>query len=336
MSIIPVTVPTGAIRYNTDSNKMECFNGTKWMQVSVSESAPNGGRACIGGGMTPSTSNEIQYVTIATQGNAIEFGDLTRSSGLLAGCSSAIRGLWGGDHPSAANTIDYVTIATTGNAVDFGDLTRTVYNADACGSRTRGVFMGGHNPTAQDTIDYVTYTSTGDATDFGNLSEAIWATACCSSPTRGFSCLGNNNPSPNNINTIQYITIAATGNAQDFGDSAANTGGNIYATSNNIRGIVGGGHPGTACVNIIEFFTMATLGNTQDFGDTSTEVYVAEASSSPIRGIIVGGQTTSPTHAKTNRIEYITFTTTGDTTDFGDLTTAKHTPQTVSNSNGGL
>ena len=103
MSIIPQEVPTGAIRYNTDSNKMECFNGTKWMQVSVSESAPIGGRACIGGGITPSADNEIQYVTIATQGNAIEFGDLTRSSGLLAGCASAIRGLWGGDHPSAEN-----------------------------------------------------------------------------------------------------------------------------------------------------------------------------------------------------------------------------------------
>ena len=36
MSMIPVEVPTGAIRYNTDSNKMECFDGTKWYEISVS------------------------------------------------------------------------------------------------------------------------------------------------------------------------------------------------------------------------------------------------------------------------------------------------------------
>ena len=192
--------------------------------------------------------------------------------------------------------------------------------------------MGGHNPSAQDTIDYVTYTSTGNATDFGNLLEGKWSSACCSSPTRGFNCQG---ATPTSLNVIEYITIASTGNSVYFGDTTYATG-NSFATSNNIRGIVGGGHPGSACVNTIEFFNMATLGNAQDFGDTSTPVYVAEAGSSPIRGIIVGGQTTSPTHAKTNRIEYITFTTTGNAVDFCDITTAKHTPQTVSNSNGGL
>ena len=51
MSIIPQEVPTGAIRYNTDSNKMECFNGTKWMEVAVSSPDLNGGdRGLFGGG----------------------------------------------------------------------------------------------------------------------------------------------------------------------------------------------------------------------------------------------------------------------------------------------
>ena len=50
MSRIPVEVPTGAIRYNTDSNKMECFNGTKWMQVAVSSPDLNGGARGVFGG----------------------------------------------------------------------------------------------------------------------------------------------------------------------------------------------------------------------------------------------------------------------------------------------
>ena len=87
MSLIPKTVPTGAIRYNTDSNKMECFNGTKWMQVAVSSPDLNGGsRGLFGGGYTPSFINTINYITIETAGNAIDFGDLTYTDSNV--CSS--------------------------------------------------------------------------------------------------------------------------------------------------------------------------------------------------------------------------------------------------------
>ena len=65
MSLTPKTVPTGAIRYNTDSNKMECFNGTKWMQVAVSEviTTSSRGIAC-GGYRRPGDDNVniVQYV----------------------------------------------------------------------------------------------------------------------------------------------------------------------------------------------------------------------------------------------------------------------------------
>ena len=66
MSIIPVEVPTGAIRYNTDSNKMECYNGTKWMQIAVSSPDLDGGaRGTFYGGhnASPGYSDVIDYVT---------------------------------------------------------------------------------------------------------------------------------------------------------------------------------------------------------------------------------------------------------------------------------
>ena len=49
MSLTPKTpIPTGAVRYNTDSNKMEVYIGDTWMQVSVNSQALSGGiRACI-------------------------------------------------------------------------------------------------------------------------------------------------------------------------------------------------------------------------------------------------------------------------------------------------
>ena len=61
-------------------------------------------------GPSTTSSNTIEYVTIATTGNAADFGDITdtgtRSSG--GACSNATRALYGGGaNPSVLNTIDY-------------------------------------------------------------------------------------------------------------------------------------------------------------------------------------------------------------------------------------
>ena len=97
MSIIPVEVPQGAIRYNTDSQKMECFNGTQWMQVAVSSPDLDGGaRGLIASGRISSgnPSDVIDYVTIATLGDATDFGNLTAARRRLKnGCSDSHGGL---------------------------------------------------------------------------------------------------------------------------------------------------------------------------------------------------------------------------------------------------
>ena len=102
-------------------------------------------RGLFGGGGTFGFGNVIDYVQIATLGNATDFGDLDASYGTLAGCSSSTRGLFGNGATNAANSnvILYVTIDTTGNATDFGDLSVTRSNVSACSSETRGVWAGG-------------------------------------------------------------------------------------------------------------------------------------------------------------------------------------------------
>ena len=66
----------------------------------------------------------IDYITIATEGNAIDFGDLTAARSHGSGLSNSIRGCFaGGSSPNKTNVIEFVTIASTGNASDFGDLT---------------------------------------------------------------------------------------------------------------------------------------------------------------------------------------------------------------------
>ena len=133
-------------------------------------------RAVFAGGDTavPADTNIIQYVTIQTKGDAIEFGSLITARSSHAACSNSTRGLIGGGQTptSNLNSIEYVTIASTGNGTDFGDLNNAVDYLGSCASATRGVFGGGQTPTKLDVIEYVTIASTGNATDFGNLTVA--------------------------------------------------------------------------------------------------------------------------------------------------------------------
>ena len=73
-------------------------------------------------------TNVIQFVTIATLGNAQDFGDLTYNSRLMGSASSTTRGIFaGGLNPTVLNTISYVQIMSTGDSIDFGDMTSTSY-----------------------------------------------------------------------------------------------------------------------------------------------------------------------------------------------------------------
>ena len=71
----------------------------------------------------------IDFVTIASLGDATDFGNLTFTGAYGASASSQTRGVTalGRNSPANLNMIDYITIATTGDAQDFGDLTITRY-----------------------------------------------------------------------------------------------------------------------------------------------------------------------------------------------------------------
>ena len=123
MSFITQNIPEGAIRYNTDSNKMEVWIGDKWMIVSTSESSPIAPRAVIMTGYGPADVNTIDYFNMATGGNAVDFGDDTISRRQAGGCASRTRGINAAGTPDV-DTITFVEIATTGNSKDFGDVTQ--------------------------------------------------------------------------------------------------------------------------------------------------------------------------------------------------------------------
>ena len=125
------------------------------------------------GGGTPSSINEINSITIATESNSVDFGDLSAAKQLCQGVSSSTRGVVaGGDNSGAVNVIEFITIASAGNATNFGDLPSISEYAGSSGgsNKIRGVFTGaGDYPSYYNTMELVTIATTGNASDFGDV-----------------------------------------------------------------------------------------------------------------------------------------------------------------------
>ena len=220
-----------------------------------------------GGNIAPSTSsatNIIDYITIASTGDATNFGDLTQARQQAAGISNSTRAVFaGGYFPSTFNVIDYVTIATTGDATDYGDLIQGLYASARGASPVRGVIAGSNSGGAENSIVYVTMATTGNAKDFGDLSESRFRLSGCSNSTRAVFGGGI---TPSNTQTIEFITISTSGNGQDFGDLYKhNQRGNTASSST--RGIFAGGSQPFSAGNVIQYIAIPTTGNSIDFGD---------------------------------------------------------------------
>jgi len=134
---------------------------------------------------SPSRTRDIEYVTIASKGNSVLFGNLTTLTGNPGGFSNSVRGFFAGGEPSNRKKIDMINIASTGNAIHFGDLRhgRIVVNGTA--SQTRGFIFGGYNNAPGfgvyvNTIEYVEIASSGNSLDWGDLTLARWAGASIS------------------------------------------------------------------------------------------------------------------------------------------------------------
>ena len=320
MSLPPVEIPLGAMRFNSDSQKLEYFNGEIWMQVHTFNPDLNGGsRGLVSGGRS---SNVIQYITISSAGNSVDFGDTTESSREGGAASSRTRGLTCGSYPGYSNVIDYVTFATTGNAQDFGDSPDSRRSMNSCSSETRGVWLGGIDGPGAPTcniIDFVTIATTGNAVDYGDLvTTSNNSSGNAGSPTRGL-CLGG---TPSTTGSAQYITIATTGNSSTFGDLSS-TQGNRGACSNSTRAL-------HSHESKIDYITIATTGNSIGFGDYLNDAAYKCCVSSPTRGVWSGG---SP---GLNVMGYVSIATTGDAIDFGDLVTTAYVHVGSSNAHGGL
>ena len=154
--LAPLTVIPGALRFNTDSGKLEYYRGGpvgfgtttqtgEWVNLTTDspDIQTGGARGLFGGGYTPAQTNVIEYINISSTGNALDFGDLSQSRVSPAASASSTRGVFSGGQiqPSFVNqnTIDYITFSNRGNAIDFGDGQATKSGVFGCSNGHGGL-----------------------------------------------------------------------------------------------------------------------------------------------------------------------------------------------------
>ena len=324
----------GSIRFNTDSSKLEIYNGEAWFEIdSTSPELQTGGaRGVLMGGGTPSEVSEIDFINIATTGNAIDFGNLASSRrGPQRGqVGSRVRGLAMGGNPTL-QTVASITIASTGSATDTGNILTVGRRLGAgVSNQTRGLNAGGLTSGAVNTIDATDIASLGSSVDFGDLTVSRYFQSGVSSPTRGIFAAGYNGSAY--INTIDFVTISTQGNAADFGDTSQN--GQPDAAGNSVRGIFSGG-VGPSYTNVIEFITIATLGDVTDFGDLTVAKAQSQAVSSPTRFVSMAGRNSSD--SMIDDMDYVQIMSEGNAIDFGEIVGSdRFRAAGASNGHGGL
>ena len=339
MSLPPSEIPLGAMRFNSDSQKLEYWNGSAWMQIQTFSPTLDGGARGVWSGGDPSRSTNMDFITIPTRGNATDFGDLPfNRGGMNIGIqASNTRGFICGGEAPVGDSNNYITrfeFSSTGSAVDHADLTFTSKNGGGYSNATRAIQHRGYGApsiTHKD-VDAFTMASTANAFDFGDInSSASYGGGGLASPTRGIIYVGYDG---SNINTIEFCTIATTGSFQDFGDTITlNNNLRSGTGGSSTRGVSMGG--GGDYIDTCSFITIATTGNTTNFGDLSTGKSYATAVSDRITCMMGGGQL-APGGTVTNEIESLSIATGGTAVTSGELTVTKRENSAASNAHGGL
>ena len=360
----PSDCEPGSLRFNTDSAKLEYFKGNTigWTEIEASNVETGGlsgssgsidgtgTRAIFAGGYAPSGTtpnaalDTADVLTIETLGDATDFGNLSSNRTSTASAADATRAfILGGVGPLASqystvvNIIEFCTFSSLSDYVDFGDLSsETQGNMAGFSDKTRAVTAGGGYGYTN-AMEYITMQSSGNSVDFGDLAitNKIGTAGGLSSSTRGYILGGGRYLAPDtaSFNTIQVVTISTTGDATDFGDM-------LYANyshgagSNATRGVKGGGY-GPNYTSRIEFLTLSSSGNSVYFGELAMGGgSQKQGAASPTR-FVIGGGYVAPTPF-VNSLNFVQIATTGDATDFGDLSSARRNLGGCSNNHGGL
>ena len=187
-----------------------------------------------------------------------------------------------------------------------------------------GYTAGGYTPSAVDTIDKFSLSSDAGATDVGDLLGAYGniSGVGCSGETYGFSMGGQGY-----LDVIQKNAFASDGDSTDVGDLDEGSR-NGVGSNNSSYGYCSGGQAsaggGTAGTDVKNKFAMASTADASDIGNLTQTRTQSGGGSDPVGGYgyVCGGGTSNGT--RYDVIDRNSFSSDGDSTDVGDMTSAAY------------
>ena len=216
---------------------------------------------------SPGQDLDVEYVTMASKGDAIDFGADNSGGWGSQGASDSVRALSaGGGYPSATTDIDMFIFSTVGSHVDYADITATRARGDraAC-SPVRAVFTGGYGPVISNYDTKIT-ASNGNTVNFGDMMFPSRMSSCVSDHTRGVVAGSYSPDTSKGYPSSETITIASSGVAIHFGEMTS-IAHSRAGCQNMVRGLFCGGSVSPTSTNSIDMITIQTSGNATDFGD---------------------------------------------------------------------
>ena len=322
------------------------LSGTSGYMSATNDSSGKG--FFIGGQQAPfGTKGNLttDVITIATTGNASNFGELAQQTKNAASACQGTTGFTMGGYsgPATTNVIQRFIMPSLGSMSDFGDLSRSVYDQKGgCGShdgidwgsvavqRPSVTYMPGSgralffNGNAANRIELFSIPTLGNTSDFGDCVEQAQTGGSVGSVTRAVVGGGY---SPSNTNLIQAIELQSQGNMFDFGDRT-NSVQQVGGASNSTRGMFAGGET----VDVVDYITIATAGNATDFGNLSANRAAPAGMASSTRALFAGGYEPS----RVDTVDYFTIGSTGNATDFGNLSATRSQMGSASSSTRGV
>ena len=201
-----------------------CSNGTRTLSISGRVHSSTQGNY----------AQNVDYVTIATAGNAADFGDLITpwSSGTYCAEGDGTYAVTLSYQSSNADFL-YFNISTLGNATKWGDCRPSgsnYYNPSAEGSVSasdgiRAVYGGGYAGEVSQAIDYITFATPSNGLQFGLWwSGAGWAVyhgSAVNGPSSRAVVLGGGTAMP-----LKYFNLATAA-------STSTTHGTTFGTMTN-------------------------------------------------------------------------------------------------------
>jgi len=277
-NVSPYTEYASVVDITTNSN------ATYWGDLTVhGQYTSAASDATIGVWNGATLQGPMSYMTFATQGNSVSFGDGASYGNLNTAFNMQSNGTYGmmmGGYQSSSTPVDglasgyqtqiqrFTFAQTASRPTDFGNLqVATFYQGGGIANSTKGFCISGLDDNGYITaIETASFSTAGTSTTFGNTSAgSSWASGL-SDQTYGVYALGYTG-SHNNI--IEYVTMDTPSNATDFGD-LQHTKRAVGATNNATRGIFWGGYSGSTWYNNIDVITIQTPGNASNFGSMPT------------------------------------------------------------------